>query len=212
MSLNVKKIQGGGARPDPMEPGSYPGWLSRIVYVGLQPRDPYKGEEKDPAPEMFVTYEMADEFMPDGEGGEDEERPRCLFENFYLFNLSVDNAKSTKRYYALDPKDEHDGDWEALVGTPCMVTMVQNKKADRVYENVSAVSSMRAKDVAKMREPTLEQTVFTVENFTAEEFEALPDFLQGKVKQCLDLSEEAKTIVGITYDKSEVLEDDEIPY
>ena len=214
MSLNAKKIQGGGKAIPNLELGSYPCWLAKIVYVGMQERPAYKGEEKPPAPEVFLTYEMADEFMPDDEGGEDETKPRTLFENFNVFSLKSDNAKSTERYYALDPKDEADGDWEKLLGTPCMVTVVHNKgkgaNAGKVYDNVGSVSSMRAKDLKGLREPLIEPEFFDAHNPNMEMFEALPPFIQDKIKAALDLPPAAMELYGIEVDKPEV--EDEIPF
>src|SRR3546814_10783986 len=66
--------------------------------------------------------------------------------------LEADLAKSTKRYKALDPDMDFDGDFAALVNTPCVVTIAHgNNKKDptRPYENIANVSTMRAKEAGK---------------------------------------------------------------
>ena len=214
MSLNAKKIQGGGKAIPNLEPGSYPGWLSKIYYVGMQERAAWKGEEKPPAPEVFLTYELADEYMPDDDGGEDEEKPRTMFENFNVFSLKSENAKSTERYYAFDPKDECDGEWEKLLGVPCMITVVHNKgkgsNAGKIYDNVGGVSSMRAKDAGKLREPLIETVYFDAHEPNMEVYDTLPPFIQDKIKAALDLPPKAKELYGIEVEAQEV--EDEIPF
>lgn len=215
MTLNAKKIQGTKTPLEPLEIGSYPGWLSSMVYVGQQERRPYMGEEKPPADEMFITYELADEFLKDEDGHDDETKPRTLFENFYLFNLSVDNAKSTKRYYAFDPGDEHDGEWEKLLGTPCMITLVHNKSKDgkRIYENVSTVSTLRKKEVDKLRDPVLPLKFFNVYEPDMEIWETLPPFLQEKALACIDLDDSTRALLSNKEEtKKDVLDGDEIPF
>lgn len=41
-----------------------------------------------------------------------------------------------------------EGDFTKCVGQPCLVTIVNNKNGDRVYDNVAAVAQMQAKDAA----------------------------------------------------------------
>lgn len=77
-----------------------------------------EGEEKAPKYELYVTYELSDEFLHDEDGEDILDKPRWLSESFSLHNLDADMAKSTKRYLALDPNMEHDGDWAQIAGTP----------------------------------------------------------------------------------------------
>lgn len=216
MGLNVKNKNGPGVKIDTLDIGSYPGWLSTIVYVGEQERNAYMGEEKPNADEVFMTYELADEFLKGEDGEEDTTRPRTLFENFYVFGLKSENATSTKRYYALDPKVEHDGEWESLLGAPCMINMVHNKakSGDRIYENVDSISTLRAKDVNKMGTPVLEAKFFDVYNPDMEMFDSLPEFLQNKVKSCVNLTDELREMYGLDPKSgdSPVELDDEIPF
>ena len=137
-------------RPDPLEPGSYPGRLVRVYDLGLQPQRPYQGQDKPPAHEIHVTYEFSDEFMKDEDGNDIEDKPRWLSETFVLNPLSSDLAKSTKRYNAIDPDHDHDGDWSQVLSYPIMINVVVNQKDDKFYENVQSTSTMRKKDADKL--------------------------------------------------------------
>ena len=181
---------GGGDRPEPLDPGAYPARLVQVILLGTQPQRPYQGQEKPPAIEIMLTYEFLDEFLKDEDGNDIEDKPRWLSEIIPLHNLAADKAKSTKRYYALDPNDEHDGDWGELVGKPCIVNVInregKGKNAGRIYENISDVSSMRPKEAAKAPELVNPSKVFDFYSPSMEVYKALPEWIQNKMKEALD--------------------------
>jgi hypothetical protein len=189
MALNARKAPGGGSKQDPVEPGTYPARLVQVIGLGTQQQE-YMGEKKTPRYELWVTYELLDEFMKDEDGNEDEEKPRWISERFALHNLDADKAKSTARYYALDPTVEKDGEWGDLLGTPCMVTIVQNEGKGRnkgkVYNNVAAVSSMRQREADKAPELVNPTALFDMDEPDMEVWDKLPDFLQDIIKESLD--------------------------
>lgn len=193
MALNGNKIPGKKFdRPDPLEPGSYPARIVQIIGLGLQEQRPFKGEEKDPAYELYVTYECLDEFLKDKDTGEElEDKPRWISETFPLYSLSSDKANSTKRYYAIDPEEAHGGDWGKLAESPVVITVVHNKVtsgkyAGRVFENIAGVSSMRPKDAAKAAPLKNPAKVFDADEPDMGVFLSLPEWLQTKIKENLN--------------------------
>lgn len=194
MGLNARKVAYTGGNKGPaqeaIEPGSYPVRVAQIIDLGLQPQRPYQGQEKPPAYEIMMTYEFLDEFCLDEDGKEDEDKPRWLSETFPFRSLQAENAKSTQRYYALDPNEEADGDFTQLVGVAANASIVQNagkgKHAGKVYNNVQALSAMRAKDAAKAPELKNAPKVFVLDEPDVEVFSSLPDWLQDKIKSNLE--------------------------
>jgi hypothetical protein len=169
-----------------MDPATYPARLCQLIDLGLQPRS-YKGEKKDPAREIMLTYEFVDEFLKDEDGNDDPDKPRWLSESMPLFNLEADRAKSTARYLALDPTQEHEGDFVKLLGVPCLVTIVHNKgKGDRVFENIAGVAPMREKDAKKCPELVNEPRVFDLEEPDMEVFLGLPKWVRDKIVSNLE--------------------------
>lgn len=195
MSMNAKKMGGGksndyGDTP-PLESGSYPARTAQVIGMGVQPQRPWEGQEKPPAMEVMITYEFADEFMLDKEGNELEDRPRWLSETLPLRSLDSDRANSTKRYYALDPTEEFEGDFTKLIDIPCMVTVVQNrgksrKGEEKIYENIASVSTMRDKDKKKAVDLKNPPKVFNPYEPDMEIFKSLPDWIQEKIKGAID--------------------------
>lgn len=185
MALNARKAPKGGKSFPPMEAGTYPARLVQIIDLGIQPQE-YKGEEKAPKNELMTTYEFLDEFLPDDDGNPNEEKPRWLSETFALNNLDSEKAKSTLRYYALDPNEEHDGEWPELIETPAMVTVVQWKKGEKEGNNIASTSAMRSKDAAKAPPLVNPPKVFLMDNPDVEIFLSLPDWVQDKIKAGLE--------------------------
>lgn len=185
-----RSSNGGGDRvPQPLlDIGSYPARLVRFIDMGIQPQRPYKGQDKPPAHEVDLTYELLDVFMVDKDGNELEDKPRWISESFPVYRLEADLAKSTKRYRALDPNEDFDGDMSQLVGQPCMVTIVhgENKKDPaRPYENIGNVTVMRAKEVAKAPELVNPTQVFLLDEPDMELFAKFPKWIQDKLKSNL---------------------------
>ena len=186
MGLNATKVAGNKPRTPPLEAGSYPARLIQVVDMGLQPRS-YKGEDKDPAQEVSLSYELTDEFLLDEDGDEQSDKPRWVSETFPLFHLDSEKAKSTARYKVLDPKLAHGGDFAALVGTPVMVTVIQNPKADgKIYVNVAGISPMREKDAVKLPEQVNAPRIFDLDEPAMDVFDALPDWMRTRISTNLE--------------------------
>jgi hypothetical protein len=176
-------------RPDPLDPGTYPARVVQIVSLGLQPQRPFKGEEKPPKHELYIAYEFLDEFLKDDDGNDIEDKPRWLSETLTMNGLDSDLAKSTKRYLALDPEIKYKGDWSKLTGSPCMATVTQAKsKSDesKIYNNISSVQTMRAKEASKAVGLKNEPKVFDLEEPDMEVFNSFPKWLQDKIKDNLE--------------------------
>lgn len=182
MALNARKVKNNSGPKAPLiDDGVYPGRLQGVVDCGLQPQE-YKGESKAPKNEIWTTYELSDEFMPDEDGNPNEEKPRWFSEFIPLNNLDSDLARSTKRYYALDPNEEEEGDWAVLTGRPVNVTIVTKGE----YNNIGGTAAMRPKDAAKLPELVNAPRVFSMDDPDVEVFLTLPNFVQDKIKNGLE--------------------------
>lgn len=195
MGLNAKnkEFNGGNKKAiDPVEPGTYPARLAQVIDLGVQEQRPFGNEEaKPPVQEIMVTYELVDEFLLDDDGNELEDKPRWISETFPLYNLHSDLAKSTKRYYALDPKCVYDGDWSQLLGSPVMVTIVNNpgkgKNEGKVFEKITSTSAVREKEAKKLPDLKNDGKVFDLSDAdTLDILLTLPQWIQDKIKSGLE--------------------------
>jgi hypothetical protein len=173
-----------------MDSGSYPGRVLNVIDLGLQVQRPFQGEDKKPAYEIMLTYEFADAFMLDEDGEEISEKPRALSESFPLYSLNSERATSTKRYNTLDPEHVHEGDFAALIGSPVMITVVQNpgngKHKGRIFENIAGITPMRSKDADKLTELVNEPVVFDLDTPDLDAYKGLPEWIQKRITANLE--------------------------
>ena len=215
MALNARKVKhvSSGPKAPALDEGAYPARLVQLIDLGVQPQE-YAGEKKAPKNELMITYEFTDEFMPDEDGNPDESKPRWLSERFPLNNLDSDKAKSTIRYYALDPKEEEEGEWPNLIGRPVLVTVTKKKTENGDRNYIGGTAAPREKDAAKYPKLVNEPRVFLMDDPDVEVFKALPDWIQDIIKGGLEY-EGSKLHQLLSGNKStkkeEKIIDDEIP-
>jgi hypothetical protein len=192
MGLNAKKLQtkSTGLQQEALEAGTYPCRVVEIIDLGVQPQRAFEGQAKPPVQHIRITYEFTDEFCVDADGNEQEDKPRWLSEDIPFHPLTSDLAKSTKRYKAIDPKDDFDGDFTLLVGCPCNVTITategKGKNAGKVFNNIASVNTMRKRDAEKCPKLVNEPTVFLIEDPDKGVWGKLPQWLQEKITSAID--------------------------
>ena len=191
--LNAKKLptpKTSGPKQEAMEAGTYPCRVVQIIDLGVQPQRAFEGQPKPPKQHIRITYEFTDEFCLDEDGNEMEDKPRWLSEEMPFNPLSSDLAKSTKRYKAIDPNDDFDGDFTQLINQPCNVTITatqgKGKNAGNTYNNVSAVTSMRKRDADKCPELVNDTLVFLVDDPDMEVWGKMPQWLQDKITEGIE--------------------------
>lgn len=192
MSMNARAIPSNSNRveQEALQAGVYPARVVQIVSLGTQPQRPYQGQEKDPHLTFRVTYEILDEFIVDEEGNILEDKPRWFSEEFPLHSLESERAKSTKRYYALDPNETHKGDWSKLINTPTMVTITKTpgkgKNEGRTFNNIEGLSTMRGKDAESAVELKNDPVVFDFYDPDVDAFKSMPEWIQDRIKGAVD--------------------------
>lgn len=218
MSLNANNSgnAGSGGGIQAVEPGTYPARLVVVADLGLQKQRPYQGQDKPPAFEILTTYELVDEFLQGDDGEDMPDKPRWVSEQFPLYSLDTERAKSTARYNGIDPSHEYEGDWNRLLNMPCLVTLVQNPGKDgKVFTNITHVAPMRAKEVDSVPELVNEALSFDMSDPDLYVFHKLPQFVQDKITNGLEYDGsdlESNLSSGTTQVKDAVEDDDEKPY
>lgn len=190
MALNASKVQGNKKESkyklEPLDAGVYPTRLVQLIDLGLQPQKPYQGKDKPPAHEVMMTYEFVDEFLKDEDGNDVEDKPRWYSETLPLYSLEADKAKSTQRYYALDPDGKYGGDFVKCLGTPVNTTLVHNKSGEKLYVNIANIATMRPRDADKCPPLVNEPKYFDLDSPDLNTFGTLPEWIQDKIKNNLN--------------------------
>lgn len=181
MSLKMKDAPKGATpkKERPLIPaGQQMARIVEIIDLGLQPQRPYQGEEKPPAFMLRVTLEFPQHKIE----VEGEQRP--MWESIEFPLSRHEKSKCVKYYNTLDPDNEHQGDWEALIGKACFALIVHNKgkgqHAGKVFANIGDIlPPMDGVPVPELENPT---KVFDLVSPDMDTWELFPEWLQTKIK------------------------------
>lgn len=186
---NLPKGKGVGQQ-DPIEPNTYPARLVQVIDLGLQPRTKWQSDEIIYTNDIWLTFELVTEFCKDDDGNDMEDKPRWVSDRKPWYGLRSENATTTKWYKTLDPTNEFGGDWGALIGAPCLITVVNNpgkgKNAGKIFDNVAAVNPpMKGFPIPELIN---ESKTLDLDEPDMEVFEGLPEFLQKIIKEGKDFN------------------------
>lgn len=191
MTLDASKVKGGKTWvTEVLEPGPYAARLVSVVDMGIQPQQPYQGEEKEPAAEIRIVYELSDEFLKDEDGKDMPEKPLWQDERIAMYPLSSEKAKSTMRYLALDPEMKHKGNWADLLGSPVMlnITQYKTKKGD-LRNKIKDTNRMTTKQAAKAPELVNEPFFLDLDNPDMKAWERLPEWNRDLIRKALNFND-----------------------
>lgn len=189
MALNINEVEKNKKRmrteDRPLVPAdNHLGILVKVVDLGLQPRPPFKGEEKDPCYQMELTFEFPDVKME----YKGEEAPMHLSRRVNISSFSESNCM--KFYNALDPSGEVEGDFSKLVGRAALVQVVhdagQGKHAGRTFDKIAMVSTLPSVMAKMVPELSTEPLVFDMSNPDLAQWDRLPEWLQTRIKSALN--------------------------
>lgn len=175
-----------------LETGTYGARIVQVIGLGVQERQPYKGEAKPPAPFIRITFELPYETIEitDRDSGEVTHQPRWLSKEM-VFSGS-DMSTCVKWLGKIDPTNTLGGDWAKAVGKELQVyvTATQGKKdPSKYYNDVKDVLSVpKGMEIPPIYAPE-KQMVFStrhVTDKTVERFNSMPNWLQEKITSAVD--------------------------
>lgn len=124
----------------------YEGRLVMVADLGLQEKK-YKGDYQGDFPQISLGIEIIDEGMDDDDGNY---LPRVLWTRpIYIYSKMDAKSKEYEYYKVFDPKAKADTvpDWEAQLGKPCNVYVINVEDGDKVYDNISDLTRVNPKYV-----------------------------------------------------------------
>lgn len=158
--------------------------LVKVVDLGLQPRPPYKGEEKPPAYQVELTFEFPDVTME----YQGEQRPMHLSKLITMSSFSESNC--VKIYNALDPSGEAKGDFGKCIGNAVLAQVIHDKGKGKyegqVFDKIAMVSTLPSAMAKLVPELNGEPILFSMDNPDLDMFDRLPTFRQDQIKRALN--------------------------
>lgn len=149
----------------------------RAVCIGVYDLGTHDGGQYGPKRKIRIVWELVDEEMGDG-------RPFIVGRDF---TMSLGDRSRLKpileswRGRAFTPEELKRFDVANLLGKSCLVNVVHQKPADRVYANVNTVSQLpKGMSKAEPRNPLIQ---FSIDECDGEFPEGLPDWIKDKVRE-----------------------------
>ncbi len=136
MALTVSEGSGGAYIPCP--PGSYPARLCALIDLGSQ-SSVWEGEQKT-SYKVLLTFEICDPETRREDGSAHTISRR--------FTASLHPKSALRKLLEawrgapFTPDELKQFDLKVLVGMPCMVSVLHESKADRIYANLSSVMKL----------------------------------------------------------------------
>lgn len=198
MSLSFEEApKAGSSRQLPSE-GTHAARLVQVIDLGVQDRPAYQGEEKPPAHQLYLTFEITDEC---GEFN-GEERPFWVAR---IVNYSNDERSTLRKYKdAINPKAKG---VEDLLDQPCTVTIKHKEAKGKSFANISSVNPVvKGLSVSELQNPT---RVVTMDTDDVDTFNELPKF----IKEMMQRSHSWKnSVLGKAVEANPVEEEEEAPF
>jgi len=190
MSLNITQTQKENTFK-PIDAGTHKARLISIVDLGSQPYE-YQGVEKT-RPRIFLTFELPDETITvDG-----VEKPMVISSEFTMslsdkgYLKPVIEGLLGRKITPAEQANFSSDEFEKLIGTPCMLSVVHNEKEGKTYANIATVSPlMKGLEVPAQVNPSV---IYDVAEKESDKFKALPEFLQNKIKLSVEWNKSFET-------------------
>ena len=168
-----------------IEDGSYPGYVIRIIDIGMQEKTDYKtGESVGQRPTVEVTFELPTELME----YHGEQKPRWLSKE-YIYSISQKgnvyiNEKSglaelIKSCGKATGEFEHDSfyDIRKLLGETCLVNVGTTSGGN---DKVTSTTKL-PKGFPQLPEPSKEPKCFDLDEPDMEMYDSLPQWMRDKI-------------------------------
>jgi len=193
--MKVKKSS--GERVLPSE-GVHEAQLLKIIDLGTQYSEKYDSSAR----KVILTFELDEKHVFNEENGE---QPFLIDARFTLKLTARSNfGKFVASWLGKKFADlEDDLDLNDLFQVPCQLNLVYNKDGDNTYCNIDSV--MPVPKSVKYSPTENDTLVFDLDDFDADTFESLPDWLQETIGESPEYKEISKPKTSKTKNVADVL-------
>lgn len=171
----------GGSSFEVLEAGSYPARCYQMIHLGTA-LETINGKGKT-INKVRISWELPTETKVFQEG--EPERPYVVSRDFTLSLADKANLRAfLKNWRGVDftPEELEAFDISKLIGAPCLLNITHRVSGENTYLDVSGVSKLpKGMECPEPINPPLLLT-YDDENWRQEEFDALPEFIQKRMK------------------------------
>src|SRR5215469_847031 len=189
MALTFKASGAGGSFKG-VPAGSHVAICDIVADLGIQP-----GSKAYPTPkrQVYIRFEIPAERVDFEKDGVKLEGP-AVIGNCYTASMN-EKAQLRKQLESWRGKRFTDEEAElfdvsSILGKACLLTVVEKQIGDRVYSNIAAIGPLPK----GMQSPILETNALYYDSTDTEQLEALPQWIQDKIKNQVS-PKEARTLI-----------------
>ena len=197
---------------DPVPSGSYIAVCDMVVDLGLQPGSGIYPKEKR---QVYIRFELPNERIDFEKDGKKQSGPRMIGQTY----TASMNEKANLRHHLEAWRGRQFTDEEAaafdissVLGKPCMISVMQKKKDQRTFCNLSGIGPLPRGIGPKTIIPEITPILYTPENTST--YLQLPEWLRKKIDGQIILEPETpeeEVPPADTYDDAEITDMD-IPF
>ncbi len=170
------KASTGGQDFEPIPSGSHIAVCDIVADIGLQPGSALYPKPKQ---QVYIRFELPNERVPlqDGKTGP------AVIGNFYTASM---NEKANLRHHLeswrgkqFTDEEAEDFDIAAILGKPCMITVMHVKKGDKTYANIAGIGGLPKGISPNTIKPELPTLYYAPDNLGT--YGQLPEWLRTKI-------------------------------
>jgi hypothetical protein len=178
MPLNYKSSSGAGDY-EPVAAGSHIAVCDIVADLGMQP-----GSTLFPKPkqQVYIRFELPNERIEFEKDGKKVTGPAVIGR---IYTASM-NEKANLRHHLESWRGKQFTDEEAeafdvsaILGKPCMITIMHSKKGDKTYANIAGIGGLPKGISAKTIIPEIAPLYYSPENLGT--YAQLPEWLRKKI-------------------------------
>jgi hypothetical protein len=174
------KTNAGAGDFTPVPAGSHIAVCDTVADIGLQP-----GSQLFPKPkqQVYIRFELPNERIDFEKDGKKQEGP-CVIGKTYTASM---NEKANLRHHleswrgkAFTDEEAEAFDVSAILGKPCMLTVMHTQKDGKTYANITGIGPLPKGISAKTIIPEITPVLYAQPDNTST-YQALPEWLRKKI-------------------------------
>lgn len=199
----------GAANFDPVPAGSHIAVCDIVADIGLQ-----KGTDLYPKPkqQVHLRWELPNERIEFEKDGKKQVRPAVIGKTY----TASMNEKATLRHHleawrgkAFTDEEAAKFDVSAVLGKPCMLTVMHTQKGDKVYANITGIGPLPKGVSPKTILPEITPLFYSPDNTAT--YQQLPEWLRKKIDSQIVPEKPAEEARGNQLDDGTYITNDDLP-
>jgi len=212
MPLHFKATSSGGEGFAPVPAGSHIAICDMVIDIGIQPGT---GMYPKPKQQVYIRFELPNERIEFEKDGKKQVSPAVIGRTY----TASMNEKANLRHHLeswrgkqFTDEEAESFDVAAILGKPCMITVMHSQKGDRTYANIAGIGGLPKGINPKTLIPEITPLYYAPDNLGT--YGQLPEWLRKKIDEQIlpEPKSEQHEDLPPADNYSDQITDDDIPF